>query len=106
MKILAIVDVTSSAPDMYGNRYHLGSVINTKTGETKTFSMDSESNTGGYVKDALETIYPKDKNARYKTYVTLRQVPIKHFDRMRKGLPYERDIDLLALLSPKKGKKA
>jgi hypothetical protein len=106
MKILAIVDVTSSNLDMYGNCYHIAEVTNTITGETKTFVTDAPSNASSLVKNTLETTYPKDKNARYKAHVSCRDVPIKQFNRMHNGLPYERDINMVDLLSPKKGKKA
>ena len=94
MKIKAVVNVISSEPDVYGNRYHMATVTNTKNGKTLTFITDTETN--------LEHRLRKAYNSWEPLSVSHSDVPKRHYKNLTAKLPYEHNVDVYALLGVKK----
>jgi len=77
----AILSVITSKRDIYGNRYGLLTITNTETGESGKALIDSIGNED-YFLQQIGFIW---KN----TYKTSQEVPIREFNRLAKGLPYD-----------------
>lgn len=94
MKIKAVVNVISSEPDVYGNRYHMATVTNTKNGKSLTFITDTETN--------LEHRLRKAYDSWEAFTVSHSTVPKRHYKNLTAKLPYEHNIDFYTLLGLQK----
>lgn len=101
--ILMLVEVNSSKRDLYGNCYHYGTVTNTRTGQSLTFNMDTESNTAHSVAAAMRKVYSSIDSLGWDRLKVTHNggVPIREFKRRAKGLPYEYRVDFEALVTGK-----
>ena len=99
MKIKATLSVTSSNPDVYGNRYHMATVTNTKNGKSLTFITGTERNLSYQLMQMLGGEWGHVTES-------YSQVPVRHYNRLVKGLPYEHNVNIAELLGVKEPVKA
>lgn len=103
--ILMLVEVNSTKPNCYGNREHFGTVTNTRTGQSLTFIMETDSNTAVHVADALRKVYPNLNRMGYiwdALKVTHHEgIPTREFQRRTKNMAFEYRVNFEALVTGK-----
>lgn len=91
MKIKALIHTVSSKADLYGNRYHFATVIDTKTGKELTFQTGTERNIIFEVKKMLGDEWGTIKE-------THADLTIREFNKIVKNMSYQNDDAIKNLL--------